>query len=59
MRRILHIKSSTADALADEVIAAQLPDTSLQIRIVDLNVDEPDYLSVLEEIFEADSVEVW
>jgi hypothetical protein len=59
MRTILHIKTATADALAEDVISTQLADTSLRIEIADLNIDKPDYQSALEKIFAADSVAVW
>jgi hypothetical protein len=59
MRTILHIKSATTDALAEKVISTQLADKKQRVQIVDLNVDEPDYQSVLEQIFAADSVAVW
>ncbi|GEM_PF-1746740 len=59
MRTILHIKSATADALAETVIATQVADETLRAVVVNLNVDEPDYQSALEQIFTADSVAVW
>ncbi len=59
MIRILHILTKPDNALASEIISGQgwLPDHS--IKIVDLTVPDPDYRALLEDIFEADSVEVW
>lgn len=59
MRTILHIKSATTDTLAEEVISRQRSDGQLRVEIVDLNGDDPGYQSVLEMLFEADSVAVW
>ncbi|MEK7674409.1 MAG: hypothetical protein AAB676_01070 [Verrucomicrobiota bacterium] len=59
MVRILHILTKPDDALAAEIISGQgrLPDHS--VKIVDLTGPDPDYRALLEDIFAADSVEVW
>jgi hypothetical protein len=59
MRTILHIKSATTDALAEEIISTLLAEGQQRVEIVDLNGDEPDYQSTLEQLFKADSVAVW
>lgn len=59
MRTILHIKSDTADALAEQVIAAHVADEDIREEIVDLNVDQPDYAALVDKIFAADAVAVW
>jgi hypothetical protein len=59
MRTILHIVTKSNDTLAAGVIAKQRTSTDLQVKLVDLTVTDPDYQTVLEEIFAADSVEVW
>lgn len=59
MKNVLHIKTPTVDALAEQVIAAQLTDGRLKVEIADLTVEKPDYQSALEKIFKADSVAVW
>jgi hypothetical protein len=59
MRAILHILTRPDDSLAQEVIAAQRQRPDLQIKVVNLIAPEPDLRKLLEEIFTADSVEVW
>jgi hypothetical protein len=59
MRKILFIRTRSTDSLANDVMAAQqaLPDH--EIQVIDLTSAEPDYRILLEEIFTADSVQVW
>ncbi|HKS36106.1 MAG TPA: hypothetical protein VJW76_02880 [Verrucomicrobiae bacterium] len=45
--------------LASKVIAAQRKRTDLEVKEVRLTTPEPDYGRLLEELFEADSIEVW
>ena len=59
MRTMLHIKSDTADTLADRVIANHLTSPDLRIEIVDLSAAQTDYGVLLAKIFAADSVAVW
>jgi hypothetical protein len=59
MTRMLHVITRPEDALAGEMIAAQQKDTALEIRVIDLSQGAGDYAVLLEEIFRADSVEVW
>ncbi|MBI1178661.1 hypothetical protein GC207_14610 [bacterium] len=59
MRTLLHIKSDTADARAESVISQQLARDELAVEICDLNIDQPDYESLLDKILAADSVAVW
>ena len=59
MKTVLHIKTPTVDDLAEQVISAQCSDDLLKVETADLTVEEPDYQSALEKIFEADSVAVW
>jgi len=59
VRIVLHIVTKPNDTLAAEVIAKQRTLTGLLVKVADLTVIDPDYQNVLEEIFAADSVEVW
>ena len=59
MRAILHILTKPGDSLADQVIADQQEQPDLRVNVVDLAASEPDYSNLLEEIFSADSIEVW
>ena len=59
MRTLLHIVTRPDDALTAEIIAAQQKQPSLEVHVVDLTLPEPDYLKLLEDIFDADSVVVW
>ena len=60
MARVFHMVSREGDLLAAEVIAAQEA-AGHETRVVDLTQVDPngDYSVLLQEIFEADSVQVW
>ena len=60
MARVFHMITRESDPLAAEVIAAQ-ETAGHETRVVDLTQVDPngDYSVLLEEIFEADSVQVW
>ena len=60
MARIIHILTREGDPLAASVIAAQ-ETTGHETRVIDLTEVDPngDYSILLEEIFAADSVQVW
>jgi|TARA_B100000959_G_C14470059_1_gene414664 hypothetical protein len=60
MARIFHMTTRQGDELATSVIAAQEA-AGHETRVVDLTQVDPngDYSVLLEEIFEADSVQVW
>ena len=60
MARIFHMTTREGDGLATSVIAAQ-EGAGHETRVVDLTQVDPegDYSVLLEEIFEADSVQVW
>jgi hypothetical protein len=59
MPLILHILTRPDDTLARELITRQKSAGSNEVEVVDLTVAEPDYKSLLEKIFAADSVESW
>lgn len=58
MRTILHILTRPADEVAQAVIDAQrtLPDTKVEVKTLGA---EADYNALLNDVFRADSVEVW
>jgi hypothetical protein len=60
MARIFHMVTREGDELAASVIAAQEA-AGHETRVVELMQVDPnsDYSVLLEEIFEADSVQVW
>jgi hypothetical protein len=60
MARIIHILTREDDPLPASIIAAQ-EITGHETRIIDLTEVDPngDYSILLEEIFAADSVQVW
>ena len=59
MRIVLHILTTPTDALAEEVIAAQRHLPNHEVKVVDWTNSETDCVVLLQEIFRADSVEVW
>ena len=60
MRRVLHIVTRPEDPLARMVIDGQ---NATELEVVEVPLDdagpETDYGVLLEEIFKADSVQVW
>jgi hypothetical protein len=60
MARIIHILTRENDPLPASIIAAQEA-TGHETRVIDLTEVDPngDYSILLEEIFAADSVQVW
>jgi len=59
MTKILHILTRPEDGLAEEVVAIQSASGEAQLKVADLTVGSPDYSRLLEEIFEADSIQTW
>ena len=59
MTKILHILTRDQDALAARIISLQAGQSSHDVKRVDLTLPAPDYRLLLEEIFAADSIEVW
>ena len=59
MRTILHILTTADDALAKQILELQQANPDLKIQKVDLTQNETDYPALVEQIFAADSVEVW
>ncbi len=55
MPRVLHILTRSGDDLAASIIA----ETPSDATTVDLTAPEPDYAMLLDEVFKADSVQVW
>jgi hypothetical protein len=59
MRRVLHILTRPDDPLMAMIQSAQRARKDCQVETVDLTQPEPDYERLLEQIFDADSIEVW
>lgn len=59
MPKLLHILTDTEDPLATDLIARQKARSEYQVEVFDMSVEQPDYKSLLEKIFTADSVQVW
>jgi hypothetical protein len=59
LKRILHILTNEADAVAGRLISEQRAQADLEVAVADLTVTAPDYAGLLQEIFAADSVTVW
>ena len=56
----LHILTRPDDALPREIIACQgAHEATEAFEVFDLTVPAPDYSTLLEKIFSADSVAVW
>ncbi len=59
MTTVLHVLTRPLDALPQELIARQQHDPELRVEIADLTTAAPDYDGLLQQIFAADSVQVW
>ncbi len=60
MPKTLHILTRPTDALSEEIISEQgALEKAPEIRRFDLTAETPDYDRLLNEIFAADSVQVW
>jgi hypothetical protein len=59
MRVFLHILTRPNDALAQEIIIRQRNNDENKAVVTDLTRPQPDYKELLENIFAADSVQVW
>ena len=59
MKRLLHILTMPDDNLAETVINSHRQLQDREVMVVDLTDGAPDYDALLEEIFAADSVQVW
>ena len=60
MGTTLHILTRPDDALPREIIACQREQKPPEVvEVFDLTVPEPDYSTLLEKVFAADSVAVW
>ncbi|MDB6055218.1 MAG: hypothetical protein JWN25_2741 [Verrucomicrobiales bacterium] len=58
MKQVLHIIVND-NPIAAAIIEAQRKTNEAEVRVEDLRGDNPDYNSLVELIFKADSVEVW
>ncbi len=59
MHTILHILTRPPDALVSDLIRRQEQRADLRVEVADLTQSQPDYATLLESVFAADSVEVW
>jgi hypothetical protein len=60
MRLILHILTRGDEPLAREIITRQEEsEAENKVVVVDLTAGQPDYKSLVENIFAADSVQTW
>jgi len=59
MRLLLHILTRPDDALAREIIVRQQSGGENKIVVADLTKSQPDYKQLLENIFAAESVQIW
>ncbi len=59
MNHLLHILTTQEDALAETIINHHRELLDQDVRVFDLRQPEPDYSALLEQIFAADSIQVW
>ena len=59
MRQILIIITRKDDPLTAEMLRLQSRQPDCAVEVADLTVPEVDYEALLEQIFNADSVQVW
>ena len=59
MRILLHILTRPEDSLSREIISLQQAAGENLTKVVDLTGPQTDYKQLLENIFAADSIEIW
>ena len=59
MRTILHVRTQPDDSLQRIVAEQQRALPGSTVEVVDLSQGSPDYDSLVEKVFAADSVQVW
>ncbi len=59
MRHALLIVTRSLEPLNDVVIATEQSLPDVQVQVVDLTGEKPDYAALLDAVFRADSVQVW
>ncbi len=59
MRRVLLVITHSLDPLNDVVTGVERTLPGMEVDVVDLTVEKPDYKGLLDSIFAADSVQVW
>jgi hypothetical protein len=59
MRLLLHILTRPDDSFAGEIITHQQSRPENKIVVADLTQPNPDYKELLENIFAAESVQIW
>jgi hypothetical protein len=59
MRLLLHILTRPEDTFAREIITRQQSSGKNKTIVVDLTKPQPDYKQLLENIFAAESVQIW
>ncbi|MBI1840594.1 MAG: hypothetical protein HYR88_07040 [Verrucomicrobia bacterium] len=59
MKRLLHVLTRPDDALALDIIAQHEGTPGIEVRVVRLDQESPDYRGLVELVFESDSVQVW
>ena len=58
MRLVLHIVCDPKNPLAEELRDRQREQANLEVRVFQFGATESDYKKLLDEVFEADSIEV-
>ena len=58
MRRVLHIICDAEQTLPEELLTRQRAQADLDVHVFRFDEAEPNYRKLLQEIFEADSIEV-
>jgi hypothetical protein len=59
MKIQLHILTRPLDASKAELLESIRREPGVEVRVVDLTGSRPDYLEVVKQVFEADSVVTW
>jgi len=59
MQTILHILTRDDDPLAADVLTGQQQQPGITVQTFDLTQPQPNYARLVEQIFQADSVQVW
>ncbi|MCX6872158.1 MAG: hypothetical protein NTY84_16280 [Verrucomicrobia bacterium] len=59
MKRILHILTHPAKPAVEQLIFDQQQSPDQEVLVLSLNEENPDYLVLLEKVFQSDSIQCW
>lgn len=57
--KVLFIQTRETDPLADSMRELQQEDESIELQVIRLSGETPDYNAIVRQTFEADAIHIW